>query len=146
MYINVLREYFELEFKEATKHIEGFNFNVDRIIDDIIFLCFFVGNDFLPSLSVLDIAEASIDEIFNIYKYKVLPELKDYITKDGLIFWDKAKVIISEFAKHELSVLNKRMEGIMDLKKKADQIKQDIDNGAELANDRMQYFALRAKQ
>lgn len=81
MYINLLREYFEAEFSDAFKYLKRENaekeftldFNLERVIDDIIFLCFFIGNDFLPSLSVLDIAEASIDQIFDIYKFKVLP-------------------------------------------------------------------------
>jgi len=86
------------------------------VIDDIIFMCFFIGNDFLPSLSVLDIAEASIDMIFDIYKFKVLPATDHYLTEDGDILWNYAKILISEFAEHELSVLNKRMKKIMDLK------------------------------
>lgn len=86
------------------------------MIDDIIFLCFFIGNDFLPSLSVLDIAEASIDMIFDVYKFKILPQTDNYLTENGDILWKHAKVLIKEFAEHELSVLNKRMKKIMDLR------------------------------
>lgn len=64
------------------------------MIDDIIFLCFFIGNDFLPSLSVLDIAEASIDQIFDIYKYTVLPTTEAYITNEGVIQWKHAEVLV----------------------------------------------------
>jgi len=78
----VLRDYFEAEFNHTFNLIKNgdteiqfeLEFNLERVIDDIIFLCFFIGNDFLPSLSVLDIAEASIDTIFDIYKEKVLPK------------------------------------------------------------------------
>lgn len=117
----MLRDYFELEFKQAFSNITHehnltIEFNLERVIDDIIFMCFFIGNDFLPSLSVLDIAEASIDMIFDIYKFKVLPATDHYLTEDGDILWNHAKILISEFAEHELSVLNKRMKKIMDLK------------------------------
>lgn len=85
------------------------------MIDDIIFLCFFIGNDFLPSLSVLDIAEASIDQIFDIYKFTVLPATEAYITNEGVIQWKHAEVLVWEFATHELSVLTKRMNKIMNI-------------------------------
>lgn len=143
MYINVLREYIELEFREATKGIlQEFEFDVDRVIDDIIFLCFFVGNDFLPSLSVLDIGEGSIDMIFDIYKEKVLPEIKDYITEDGVINWTHAECIIREFSTFELSVLKKRFEDIMDMQKKAMDLKMTLGDD----NNQSKYLKLRNKQ
>ena len=43
-------------------------FSVERIIDDFVFFCFFIGNDFLPSLSSLDISEGSLDSIIDMYK------------------------------------------------------------------------------
>jgi len=54
-------------------------FDIERIIDDFIFFCFFIGNDFLPALSALDISEGSLDHLITFYK-KCLPELNDYIT------------------------------------------------------------------
>lgn len=57
-------------------------FNVERIIDDFAFFCFFIGNDFLPSLSTLDISEGSLDHLIDFYKL-LLPQMNDYITENG---------------------------------------------------------------
>jgi len=43
-------------------------FDLERIIDDFVFFCFFIGNDFLPSLISLDIGEGSLDNLIDLYK------------------------------------------------------------------------------
>lgn len=68
-------------------------FNIERIIDDFVFFCFFIGNDFLPSLSALDIGEGSLDYLIDFYKL-CLPTMKDYITDEGRIYWDRAEPFI----------------------------------------------------
>jgi 5'-3' exonuclease len=49
-------------------------FDLERIIDDFIFFCFFIGNDFLPTLSALDIGEGSLDNIIVLYQ-NLLPQM-----------------------------------------------------------------------
>ena len=60
IYISLLREYFELEYRPMAEKMQ-MEFNLERIIDDFVFFCFFIGNDFIPSLPSLDIYEGSLD-------------------------------------------------------------------------------------
>ena len=83
-------------------------FELERIIDDFVFFCFFIGNDFLPSLSALDISEGSLDHLINFYK-KTLPSMKDYIVDKGTINWDRAEPFISLLGKHEHQVFLNRI-------------------------------------
>ena len=78
--VAVLREYLAIEFKSVATLPFGSDF--ERLVDDVVFLCFFVGNDFLPHLPSLDIRDGGLDFLFNVYK-RLLPSLGTYITSSG---------------------------------------------------------------
>ena len=82
--IPILREYWTVEFAGLLnpERLPNFAPNLERLIDDLVFLCFFVGNDFLPHLPSLDIRDGALDYLFNVYQ-RLLPTLPNYITKSG---------------------------------------------------------------
>lgn len=104
----MLREYFQLEYRDLAGKLR-MPWNVERIIDDFIFFCFFIGNDFLPSISALDIAEGSLDRLIELYKV-ILPSLDDYITHEGVINWERAEKLIWVLGEHEDEVFKERLE------------------------------------
>jgi 5'-3' exoribonuclease 1 len=121
--ISVLREYLELEFHDIKDKIK-FEFNMERIIDDFIFLCFFIGNDFLPNLYSLTIETGALDYLFEFYK-DCLPECDGYITEQGEINFSRAKKIFNLLAKKELHSLDQLLFNVKDSAKKNKEKRQE---------------------
>ena len=69
-------------------------------MDDFVFLCFLVGNDFLPHLPSLQIREGALDAIMVIYK-NILPKLTGYLTDEGKINFENVDAIFRDISKLE---------------------------------------------
>jgi 5'-3' exoribonuclease 2 len=106
LHINVLREYLETEL--FVPHLP-FTFDVERAIDDWIFMCFFVGNDFLPHLPSLDVRDNGIDILLGCWK-RVLPKLKGYITCDGNLNAESVEKLMNALTYKEAEIFRKRHE------------------------------------
>ncbi|KAM3487128.1 hypothetical protein MY3957_009581 [Beauveria namnaoensis] len=106
LHVSVLREYLAAEL--AIPELP-FRFDLERVIDDWIFMCCFVGNDFLPHLPALEIREHGIDTLTTIWK-RNLPALGGYITKDGHIDLERAQCILDGLAGQEDMIFKKRRE------------------------------------
>eukprot|EP00435_Cladocopium_sp_Y103_P022111 s490_g5.t1 len=79
----VLRQYLQLQFTELVERMPPtLPYNFERCVDDFVFMCFFVGNDFLPHLPSLSIRDGSIDQMMALY-VEILPSLEDYLTDCG---------------------------------------------------------------
>lgn len=101
-----LREYLEVELD-----VPGlpFKFDLERAIDDWVFLIFFVGNDFLPHLPSLEIREGAIDTLLRIWK-KELPGMGSYLTNHGKVEMANAQIILEGIAKEEDDIFRRRKE------------------------------------
>ena len=83
--LSVLREYLRRDLQMPNL---PFEYDFERAIDDWVFMCFFVGNDFLPHLPSLEIREGAIDRLVRLYK--------DAVYKTGV----SVTIITSEHVLH----------------------------------------------
>eukprot|EP00977_Amphora_coffeiformis_P012722 scaffold3224_cov158-Amphora_coffeaeformis.AAC.11 len=62
-------------------------YDLERCLDDFVFLTFLVGNDFLPHMPSLDIGDGAFDLLFTLYTQQrtTWPTDNPYLTKDGEI-------------------------------------------------------------
>uniref|UniRef100_A0A8C3UHB6 5'-3' exoribonuclease n=1 Tax=Catharus ustulatus TaxID=91951 RepID=A0A8C3UHB6_CATUS len=102
----VLREYLERELTMASL---PFTFDFERSIDDWVFMCFFVGNDFLPHLPSLEIREGAIDRLVNIYK-NVVHKTGGYLTESGFVNLQRVQMIMLAVGEVEDSIFKKRKD------------------------------------
>ena len=59
-------------------------YNAQRVINDFVFLCFFIGNDFLPRCYCYDIREGNLEMLISGFK-KFLRQCEDYIIHENSI-------------------------------------------------------------
>ena len=106
LHVSVLREYLEVEL-----HVPQapFRFDLERALDDWVFMCFFVGNDFLPHLPSLDIRENGIDTLIAIWRDNI-PSMGGYVTKDGHVHLERAQYILDGLAKQEDAIFRRRRQ------------------------------------
>ena len=106
LHVAVLREYLAVELRVPQ---QPFPFDLERALDDWVFMCFFVGNDFLPHLPSLDIRENGIDTLIAIWRDN-LPAMGSYLTKDGSVELKNAQIILQGLAKQEDAIFRRRRQ------------------------------------
>lgn len=104
--VPTLREYLQVELRTPGT---SFPFDLERAIDDWVFLIFFVGNDFLPHLPSLEIREGAIDTLLRIWK-RELPNMSGYVTNNGKVELANAQYILDGLAEVEDDIFRKRKE------------------------------------
>ena len=117
--VPILREYLGAELFVPG---QPFRFDLERALDDWVFMCFFVGNDFLPHLPSLDIKEDGIDKLIAIWRDNI-PLMGGYLTCDGTVDLARAQCILQGLAKQEDAIFRRRKE--IDDKRDANQRRRD---------------------
>jgi 5'-3' exoribonuclease 2 len=106
LHTSILREYLGAEMFVPG---QPFRFDLERALDDWVFMCFFVGNDFLPHLPSLDIHEDGIDKLIAIWRDNI-PVMGGYLTCDGTVDLARAQCILQGLAKQEDAIFRRRKE------------------------------------
>ena len=89
----------------ANKHANKNVNNIDRILD-YVFLCFLLGNDFLPHFPALNIRTNGIEYIMNTYK-SVIGNTSNTIILNNSIQWRFVHKIMNELSLSENDYINK---------------------------------------
>ena len=129
LHLWVMREYLDLEFR-ASLNVEGsgagggagggsssssalaqqplpFPYDLERAIDDFVFMCFFVGNDFLPHLPSLDIREGAIDLLLSLY-FALLPRMGGYMTLNGNVDLVRVNLLLQHLGSVEEEIFRRQ--------------------------------------
>lgn len=95
-------------------------FDQNHFINDYVFLCAFLGNDFLPPLSYVKIKDNSLDKLITIY-FQILSQLKQYLINDQgyinftflqslfkILSEDEDKMMQNAFDLYQIKNINKK--------------------------------------
>lgn len=98
------------------EQMEKSNFEWDRkrFLDDWVFICLLMGNDFLPCIPLFKIDENGIDILLEIYSCHV-PRLNQYLTDNGKLQINVFKSIAKELEEKEDQKANSKFEFIRQL-------------------------------
>lgn len=104
--LSVLKEYLKRTLQMPNL---PFKYDFERVLDDWVFLCFFVGNDFLPHLPSLEIREGAIDRLINLYKNCVY-KTNGYLTNSGEVNLERVQMILRDLGMVEDEIFSQRQK------------------------------------
>jgi 5'-3' exoribonuclease 2 len=108
--IPILRQYMMLQYSELQDLMPEHNpYDFERVVDDFVFMCFFVGNDFLPHLPSLSIRDGSIDQMLSLY-IEILPTMDTYLTDCGKLNLPQVESFLEYLGGIEDQVFKARLE------------------------------------
>ena len=115
LHLQVLRDYLAYEF-ETSNVLSSSPWDIERTIDDFVFMTFLIGNDFLPHLPALDIADQAFDLLYYTYKNcrkKWLEEehFDPYLTHAGtIVSGRRLEQFFAAVGSHEVTYYEKKKQ------------------------------------
>ena len=151
LHLSILREYLQLEF---AYELDPNTYDLERLIDDFVFMTFLVGNDFLPHMPSLDIGDGAFTLLFDTYKeQRAQWGQGQYLTDSGEIP-DAARLeaflYVIGAAENEIFVEREKNQ-VVQLKKqrrwdkrdgKADRTPSDMELNAQEESKQSEYMAM----
>ena len=105
--LSVLREYLEREL--AMPNLP-FPYDLERAIDDWIFMCFFVGNDYLPVLpSLPDQIEKTLKRLVKLMK-DVVQKTGGWLTDSGFLALERVQLVFDQLGKEENEIFKQHQQ------------------------------------
>ena len=99
--LNALRQMLGLQFRELAEQGKiKVKFDLDRIVDDFVFMCMLVGNDFLPHTPHLEIDGGALSLMTGSYM-ELLPDWDGYLTKKERIHPQRLEQMLYHLAVYE---------------------------------------------
>ncbi|CAK76108.1 unnamed protein product (macronuclear) [Paramecium tetraurelia] len=138
--ISIVREYLDLEFA-VLKDKMKVPYDINRIIDDFILLCFFVGNDFLPRIFCFDIRIGTIEPLVDLFKNH-LTNANDYLVHRGDINYKELISLLDLLQGFEKLCINDRQQEMLNYLNTKHQNRQVIAKEKELIDNILKYFSL----
>ncbi|RNF21897.1 putative 5'-3' exonuclease [Trypanosoma conorhini] len=129
LHVNVLRDYLDLDVRNRLGAKLPGGYDLERFLDDFVLMCFFVGNDFLPTIPTLSIFDGGLLQMLDIYCQRILGEGR-YLTNAGKINWRAVELWLQGIGELELSTIKQRQQQEEEYQRKA----QRRDSTHEAAN------------
>lgn len=99
--LSSLRQMLSIQFRQfADAGKLKVDYDLDRIVDDFVFMCMLVGNDFLPHCPHLEIDSGALSLMMSNY-VDLLPEWGDYLTNKERLHPDRFEQFMHHLAIYE---------------------------------------------
>lgn len=103
--LSSLRKLLAIQFRKFSDQLE--NYSLDRVVDDFVFMCMLVGNDFLSHCPHLEIDGGAISLMMTTY-IDLLPEWRGYLTEREKINPERFEHFMYHLAVYEEEHFKKR--------------------------------------